>query len=59
MQRELNACMGYFELGMYVEALDELERIQPEDKNSSTVLGLRLEIYRTAKNWNLMEVVAR
>jgi tetratricopeptide (TPR) repeat protein len=59
MQRELNASIGYLELGMYVEALDELERIQPEERNSSTVLWLRLEIYRTAKNWNLMEVVAR
>jgi len=59
MQRELNASIGYLELGMYVEALDELERIQPEERNSSTVLWLRLEIYRTAKNWNLMEIVAR
>ena len=59
MHRELNASIGYLELGMYVEALDELERIQPEERNSSTVLWLRLEIYRTAKNWNLMEVVAR
>jgi tetratricopeptide (TPR) repeat protein len=59
MHSELNASIGYLELGMYVEALDELERIQPEEWNSSTVLWLRLEIYRTAKNWNLMEVVAR
>ena len=44
---------------MYVEALDELERIQPEERNSSTVLWLRLEIYRTAQNWKMMEVVAR
>ena len=58
MQRELTASIGYLELGMYVEALDELERMQPEEKNSSTVLGLRLEIYRTAQNWKMMEVVA-
>jgi tetratricopeptide (TPR) repeat protein len=58
MQRELNASIGYLELGMYVEALDEMESIQPEEKNSSTVLGIRLDIYRTAQNWKMMEVVA-
>ena len=55
----LRAAIGYLELGMYVEALDELESIQPEERNSSAVLGLRLEIYRAAKNWKMMEVVAR
>jgi tetratricopeptide (TPR) repeat protein len=59
MHRELNASISFLELGMIEEALDELERIQPEERNSSTVLGLRLEIYRTAQNWNLMEVVAK
>jgi tetratricopeptide (TPR) repeat protein len=58
MQRELTASIGYLELGMYVEALNELESIEPEEKNNSTVLGLRLEIYRTAQNWKMMEVVA-
>ena len=58
MQRELTASIGYLELGMYVEALDELESIQPEEKNNSAVLGLRLEIYGTAQNWKMMEVVA-
>jgi tetratricopeptide (TPR) repeat protein len=58
MHRELNASIGYLELGMYVEALDELESIQPEERNSSTVLGLRLEIYRSAQNWKMMEIVA-
>ena len=58
MQRELTASIGYLELGMYVEALDEIESIQPEEKNNSAVLGLRLEIYGTAQNWKMMEVVA-
>jgi tetratricopeptide (TPR) repeat protein len=59
IQSHLRAAIGYLELGMYVEALDELESIQPEERNSSAVLGLRLEIYRAAKNWKMMEVVAR
>ena len=59
MQRELNASIGYLELGMLEEAAGELENLSPEDRTSSEVLGVRMEIYRSAKKWTLMEVVAR
>ena len=59
MQRELNAAIGYLELGMLEEAAGELENLSPEDRTSSEVLGVRMEIYRSAKKWSLMEVVAR
>jgi predicted Zn-dependent protease len=59
MQRTLKASIGYLELGMLQEAAGELESLQPEIKNSTAVLCVRMEIYRSAKKWSLMEVVAR
>ena len=59
IERHLNAAIGYLELGMLDEAADELENLSPEDRTSSAVLCVRMEIYRSAKNWTLMEVVAR
>jgi Tfp pilus assembly protein PilF len=59
MERHLNASIGYLELGMLAESAGELENLPPEDRTSSAVLGVRMEIYRSAKNWTLMEVVAR
>ena len=51
--------MGFLELGMIAEADGELDSLPPEDRDRSSVLTLRVEIYRTAKKWSLMEVVAR
>ena len=59
MQRTLKASIGYLELGMLEEAAGELENLPPEDRTSSAVLCVRMEIYRSAKKWSLMEVVAR
>ena len=59
IDRTLQAAIGYLELGMILEANDEIENLAPEIKTSSPVLGVRLEIYRTAEKWELMEVVAR
>ena len=59
MQRVLHAAMGFLELGMIAEADGELDSLPPEDRDRSSVLTLRVEIYRTAKKWSLMEVVAR
>ena len=47
------------ELGMFLDAANEIESIPPDQKNFSAVLGVRLEIYRAAKRWKLSEVVAR
>ena len=59
MPDHLQAAVGYLELGMLGEANDEIENLAPELKTSSPVLGVRLEIYRAAEKWSLMEVVAR
>ena len=59
MPNTLQAAVGYLELGMLAEANEEIENLSPDLKTSSPVLGVRLEIYRAAEKWPLMEVVAR
>lgn len=54
----LQAAVGYLELGMLVEANDEIEKLAPDLKTSSPTLGVRMEIYRAAQKWRLMEVMA-
>ncbi len=56
-QRE--TAQGYLELGMTLEAMEEIESLSPSEKYRPDVLGVRLEIYRAAGSWSLMEVVAR
>ena len=51
--------MGFLELGMLEDADGELDSLPPEDRDRSSVLALRVEIYRTTGSWSLMEVVAR
>ncbi len=58
-QKHLTAAEGYVELGMFPEANDELEEIDPEVRHVPEVLGIRLEIYRALKKWELMQTVAR
>jgi predicted Zn-dependent protease len=55
----LQAAIGFLELGMWQEAADEIERLPPERRGNLDVLEVRIEIYREAKAWRLMEVVAR
>jgi predicted Zn-dependent protease len=59
IQRHLRAAIGFIELGMLEDAVSELESLPPEDRDRSSVLALRVEIYRTAGSWSLMEVAAR
>jgi Tfp pilus assembly protein PilF len=59
MEKQLQAAVGYLELGMAEDAANEIECIPPDQKNSSEVLGVRMEIYQAAEKWSLMAVVAR
>lgn len=59
IERTIQAAIGFLELGMVVEANDEIESLAPEIKTSSPILGVRLEIFRASEKWELMEVVAR
>jgi lipopolysaccharide biosynthesis regulator YciM len=56
--RHLMAAEGYLELGMPLEANEELERIEPDVRHVPEVLEVRLAIYRTMKRWELMQTIA-
>lgn len=57
--RHLQAAIGYLELGLPLEANEEIEGIEPEMKTLSEVLAVRVEIFRSLSKWEMMEAVAR
>jgi hypothetical protein len=52
------AC-GYAELGMYRDANEQLEKIDPFLRAAPEILDLRIEIYRGLEKWELMQVIAQ
>jgi len=58
-QKHLTAAQGYVELGMFLDADDELEKIDPYRRHFPEVLPVRVGIYHGLEKWELMEVVAR
>jgi hypothetical protein len=44
------ASSGYRELGMFEDAAQALEEIEPEDKTRNEVLYARVDIYLAARN---------
>ena len=57
-RKHLSAAEGFFELGMYLEADAELDKIDPYCRATPEVLAVRVEIYRALEKWELMQVVA-
>jgi tetratricopeptide (TPR) repeat protein len=57
-KRHLEAATGWLELGNYLEANAELDRLPPELRASSEVLLLRCCIYRKAERWEDLEIIA-
>ena len=58
-KRHLQAAVGFLELGMPLDANEEIEAIEPEMKTFSEVLTVRVEIFCALGKWELMEIVAR
>ncbi len=58
-QQYWQAAVGYVELGMFQEANDQLENIDPFNRAAPEVLGVRLAIYRGLKKWELMQRIAK
>lgn len=58
-QHHFNAAEGYLEIGLPLEAADELERMAPEDKGRPHVYALRLQIYLMLEKWDLAEACAK
>ncbi len=59
LNRHLLAAEGYLELGLPLEANEQLEAIDSENRDLSEVLALRLRIYTALQNWELLRTVAR
>lgn len=55
----LNAAEGWLELGNWLEANEELERITPTNRAHPNVLKLRWEIYGKAEKWEMAAEVGR
>jgi len=53
------AATGYVELGMFLEADTELDKIDPFNRAAPEVLALRIAIYRGLEKWELMQEIAK
>jgi tetratricopeptide (TPR) repeat protein len=53
------AAGGYVELGMFLEADTELDKIDPFNRAAPEVLAMRLAIYRGLQKWELMREIAK
>jgi tetratricopeptide (TPR) repeat protein len=58
-QRRLEVAEGYADLGMFLDALAELDAIAPESRDKPEVLAARVPIYAKLEKWELMQTVAR
>lgn len=56
---KITAAEGYIELGMPLEANEELEQIDADQRSHTEVLALRVKIYSALKKWELMQTVAK
>jgi tetratricopeptide (TPR) repeat protein len=58
-QQHWQAAAGYVELGMFLEADAELDKIDPFNRAAPEVLAIRLAIYHGLKKWELMQEIAK
>jgi tetratricopeptide (TPR) repeat protein len=56
-----NLCVaeGYLELGLFLEANEELEKIDAFNRAAPEVLALRLRTYQGLKKWELMAEISK
>lgn len=54
----LQPAIGFFQLGMYEDANEELQSLPPEAQADSNVLQLRLEIHQSLEEWSSARVLA-
>jgi tetratricopeptide (TPR) repeat protein len=58
-QQHWQAAAGYVELGMFLEADTELDKIDPFNRAAPEILAIRLAIYHGLKKWKLMQEIAK
>jgi len=57
-ERHLKAAEGWFELGLHLDANEELEKIQPQLRGHPDVLEIRWHIYAKEKRWEACVEIA-
>jgi tetratricopeptide (TPR) repeat protein len=58
-QQHWQAATGYVELGMFLEADTELDKIDPFNRAAPEVLAIRFAIYHGMKKWKLMREICK
>jgi len=53
-----NAAVGYAQLGMFLQANEQLENIDPFNRVVPEVLALRVDIYSGLQKWDLTREIA-
>ena len=59
LERQTEAAVGCVELGMFQEANDQLENIDPFSRAVPEVLAVRIAVYQGLKKWELMQEVTK
>src|SRR5438270_187116 len=54
-----DAAVGYTQLGLFLEANEQIENLDPFNRVAPEVLDLRVDIYRGLKKWDLMQEIAQ
>src|SRR5688572_18751109 len=57
-QRTFKSAIGWFELGNYLEAFNELDNLPPKDRASVEAMELRCRIFHKLERWCELEMVA-
>ena len=57
-QKFFEAACGYAQLGMFLDANEELENVDPYYRAAPEILALRVVIYRGLERWELTQEIA-
>lgn len=58
IERTIQAVSGYLDLGMLLEAWDELETLAPDERLNNEVISLRIEILHRLEKWESSRILA-
>lgn len=58
-QRHVTSAQGFLELGMFLDADAELDRIDPFCRHLPEILEVRVQIYSALKKWELLAAVTK
>lgn len=58
LDRSLEVATGYFQLGMFEEALEELDRLPPPARTSAEATELSAAIYCEMRDWDALREMA-